>query len=111
METIILFSLLSTALFYLGSRAKITSWLWSRYPKPVTEFMDCSACSGFWYGVLIAVTFGRRYDLTYLGLDPYDLWTPILVGLGSMTLTPIVGGLMQAGFEALGSVIGGSDGG
>lgn len=103
--TFILFSILASSFFYLGARATITGWLWSRYPPPLARFADCSACSGFWYGVLLAVTIGRRYGLSYLGLDPFDLWTPILVGFGTLTTTPIVAGLMQAGFEQLGSAV------
>lgn len=110
MNTILLFSILSAALFYLGSRAMITRAIWSRYPRALASFMDCSACSGFWYGVLLSITIGRRYALSYLGLDPYDVFTPILVGLGCIAVTPIVAGLMQAGFEQLGSAVGGNDG-
>jgi hypothetical protein len=110
MQIFVLYSILSAALYYLGSRAVITRALWSRYPAWLAHFMDCSACSAFWYGIAISVTIGRRYGLSYLGLDPYDLFTPLLVGLGCLTITPIVGGFMQAGFEQLGSAVGGGNG-
>lgn len=105
MNALLLYSILSAALFYLGSRALITRTLWSRYPAPLAHFMDCSACSGFWYGVALAITIGRHYGLDFLGLDPYDVFTPIVVGLGCLTLTPIVAGLAQAGIEQLGSAV------
>lgn len=93
----------TVALFYLGSRATITSWLWSRYPRWLASFMDCAACSGFWYGLILALTVGRWEHISYFG--HYDGVTPLLVALGAMVWTPIVGGLMQWGFEHLGSAV------
>jgi hypothetical protein len=104
MYTPLLFSLLSASLFYLGSRALITRRLWSLYPPRLAAFMDCSACTGFWWGLVIAVTVGRSYDLAYIGLSGLSWLTPVVVGLCSIVLTPIAAGLMQAGLDKLGTI-------
>jgi hypothetical protein len=103
MELLIVYALLTSSAFYLGSRAVITSWLWGRYPKRLARFMDCAACSGAWYGA------GFSYLANVLGYPSSgplaEWWSPILVGLCSIVWTPIVAGLMQAGFERLGTVV------
>lgn len=104
--TFILFSILACSMYYLGSRATVTSWLWSRYPASFARFMDCPACSGFWYGVWLSVTIGRLCGLSYLGLDPYSPLTPFLVGLCTLTTTPIVAAIMLAAFDRVGSAVG-----
>jgi hypothetical protein len=106
--SLLIYALLTPSLFYLGSRAVITSWLWSRYPPKLAKFMDCSACSGFWYGVLVSAVL-RLPVPVYSGLR--SEFIPLLVGLCAIVWTPIVGGIMQAGFERLGSVIGEDDDG
>jgi len=105
MMTLLLYTLLSSALFYLGSRALVTRWLWSRYPAWLVGFMDCAACTGFWYGFFAALTLGRHEGLAVLGLAA-DAWlTPPIVGLCTLVLTPIGAGLMQRGLDSLGSVV------
>jgi hypothetical protein len=97
--------LLSTALFYLGSRAKITSWLWSQYPPGLARFMDCSACTGFWWGLLLSAQLDLTVSLTSLPM-PFGLvgpFAPFMVGLVSLVLTPIVAGWMQRGLENVGT--------
>lgn len=92
--------LITTALYYLGSRALITSWLWSRYPQRLARFMDCAACTGFWYGLGVTLVLGSSV--------PFDVPTwgvPIIVGLCSMVWTPLVAALMQIALERLGSVV------
>lgn len=44
MNGLILYPMLTTALYYLGARAMITKFIWSRYPKWLDKFMLCSAC-------------------------------------------------------------------
>jgi len=105
MSSIVLYPLLSTALFYLGSRAMITQWLWSRYPPRLARFADCSACTGFWWGLILALVLGRHEHLNLLELDAEDFWTPIVAGLCSMVWTPIVAGVMQRGFDSVGSAV------
>jgi hypothetical protein len=103
--SIILYMLVTPALYYLGARAMITSWLWIRYPAKLSLFMDCSACSGTWYGVIVGIVGGYYLDLSFLDL-PGDAWTTIVaVALCSMTWTPIIAALMQWGFEMLGSAV------
>jgi hypothetical protein len=105
MQTALLISLLSAGMFYLGSRAIITRWLWSKYPLPLAKFFDCSACSGCWYGMLLAATLGRYLDLAYLGLSCREWLAVPVIGLASIVTTPIIAGIMQAGFERLGSAV------
>lgn len=105
MQTLLLYSLLSASLFYLGSRAVITSWLWARYPFWLSSFMDCAACSGTWYGAAIAYVGGHYLGLSFMGL-PSDSWAAIpIVALVSTSTTPIVAGLVQRGFDVLGSAV------
>lgn len=100
-----LYTLLATALFYLGSRAKITSWLWSRYPHDFASFMDCSACTGFWWGFFAHLTIGVYYDCAIGPMPANHPATPIVVGLCTLVLTPMVAGLMQRGLELTGSAV------
>lgn len=103
--SIILYALVTPALFYLGSRAVISRPLWSRYPAPLARFADCSACTGFWYGALAGAFGGYYLDLPFLGLEGASPITVLLVGLCSMTWTPIIASRVQLGFEALGSAV------
>lgn len=109
MITIGLYAVLAAACFYLGSRAKITEAIWSLYPTSVARFMDCPACTGFWWGVIWAATLGRWHDLDAGLLKADESATPILVGLIMVVLVPIVTGLHQWGLERTGSAI--EDGG
>jgi hypothetical protein len=110
MQTLILYALLTSSMFYLGSRAVVTRFLWSRYPAGFAAFMDCSACSGTWYGLVVAFTGGYVFHLSFMGL-PGESWaTAAIVALCSMTWTPIVAGFMQRGFDTLGSAVSESDG-
>lgn len=109
MLTTLMFVALSTAFYYLGSRAVITQWLWSRYPSKLATFMDCPACSGFWYGVILAIVFGwfsiGGYDQAPLGLDPHAFTTPIIVGLSSLFWTPIGAAIIHKAIEVNGSAV------
>jgi hypothetical protein len=104
MVVLILFSLISTALFYLGSRALITRWLWSQYPQWLSHFMDCAACVGTWWGFVLAFVFGHYYNWAILGLHPHQWFTVALTGLALEVTTPIVAGLMQRGLDYTGTV-------
>lgn len=93
MNTLIIYVLLTTAIYYLMSRALITKFLWSRYPNILDQYFLCAACSGFLYGGAVALAIGWTQDLPFLGL-PGQFWvTPIIVGLCSMVWTPILGRL------------------
>lgn len=100
--TLLLYTLLTTALYYLGARALITRWLWTRYPAWFDQFMDCAACVGFWWGFILAATIGRVAKLDLLMLPSWGLLTPIAAGLCTLVLTPIMAGLMHKGLQALG---------
>jgi hypothetical protein len=103
MEVLFVYSLLTSALFYLGSRAKITQVLWSKYPPWLASWADCAACSGAWYGFAVGlVASNSGADLPRI-LTQW--WSPLIVGLCSIVWTPIVAGFMQAGFERLGTTI------
>ncbi|MGH7178283.1 MAG: hypothetical protein ACREJC_12960 [Tepidisphaeraceae bacterium] len=104
MEILAVYALITAALFYLGSRALITRWLWSRYPPGFAKFMDCAACSGFWYGLIVGAidTWGIKVGPQVFGREWY---APVIVALCSVVWTPIVAGYMQLGFERLGSVV------
>lgn len=108
--TLFFYSILCAAMFYLGSRAKITSFLWSRYPPSVAAFADCAACSGFWYGFMANVILGDGTE--YTGMVPtladyanHRMQNALLTGLAMIVLVPIVAGLMQRGLENVGSAI------
>ena len=105
MYTVPLYSMLAAAAYYVGSRAKITSWLWSRYPSGLAAFMDCAACSGAWYGLIISLTVGRHFELRYAGLSPYDWMTHFVVMASSIVTTPITAGLMQWGLDHVGTAV------
>ena len=103
--SVFFYPILTAALFYLGSRAKITWWLHSRYSPGFLAFMDCSACTGFWYGAILAQTLGRASPVT-IGAVP--IATPVgtlTVALCSLVLTPMVAALHHLALEALGSVV------
>lgn len=103
MTALVLYALLSTAMWYLGSRALITSAIWSRYPPRFASFMDCSACTGFWWGYVFAFVVGRHADLLFIGLPADAPYTPFVVGLCMIAIVPIGAGLMQWGLWQAGS--------
>ena len=110
MLTFIIYALISTAFYYLGSRAEITRAVWSRYPSPIARFMDCPACSGTWYGLLLALTLGRYQALGFLGLDPLAWFTPIVVAACTMVTTPLLAALMTHAMLVNGTAVDLSDG-
>ena len=99
MTTVLLYALLTTAIYYLGARAELTRAIWSRYPKWLDRILSCAACSGTWYGVVVSFIF--RQD--YLGLPGYQLRTALVVGLASCVLTPIGSFLMVESLIRLGN--------
>lgn len=98
---IIVYALLTSAAHYLGSRAMITRWLWSRYPPRLARFFDCAACSGFWYGLAAAAIL--RVPLPSIRLPEWG--SCMVIALCSIVWTPLVAGFMQASFERLGSAV------
>lgn len=100
MTGLVLYPLLSAALYYLGSRATITSFVWCHYPPKFAKFMDCSACTGFWYGLGLSIAL----QLEVLSLDVTRWYAPIVIGLCSLVWTPIVAQIMDSALYRLGSI-------
>lgn len=105
MTAVVVYPLICAALFYLGSRAVITSWLWSRYPQPLAKFLDCAACAGTWYGAGVAAFGGLVLDLDFLTLDGQAPTTWVIVGLCAMIWTPIVASWQSNALNTLGSAV------
>jgi hypothetical protein len=89
-NTVLLYLSVTSALYYLGARALITRWIWSKYPSWLDSYMFCAACSGFAYGVGVSFAIGWTQNLEFFGL-PGRFWlTPVVSGLASMVWTPIL---------------------
>lgn len=99
MTMLVLYAILSTTLWYLGSRAVITRALWSRYPHGVASFMDCPACTGFWWGTILALCARLTSIVPDTGLHP------MIVGLASIFLTACGAGIMQHALTIAGSAV------
>lgn len=84
MIALVVYPLVTTALYYLGAWALITRWLWSRYPPVLGALMTCAACSGFWYG--LAAGWALRDALPFPGGPRLGV---VLAGLCSMVWTPV----------------------
>ena len=98
MSTLLLYVLVTSALYYLGADANITYPVRSRLPDAVNRFLLCPACSGFWYGFAIG-TYGALRGWSFLGLAPGE--AQVAAGLGAMIWTPLVAALH---LQALGAV-------
>jgi hypothetical protein len=97
--TPILYGLVASSLYYLGSRAKITEFLWSHYPPAFDRFMMCAACTGFWWGLGAAFVIGWWHELPFLLLPGRYWMTPVVVALTSVVLTPVFGALHLRALE------------
>jgi len=98
--TAILYVTLTTGLYYLMARAKVTQAIWSRYPSWLDYWATCAACAGFWYGIACGVL-GVWLDLPLFGLDPDHPVTVLSAGILGMVWTPIVAFVMVYGWERL----------
>lgn len=77
------------ALFFLGDRAVITRFIWSRYPAWLASLRRCAACSGFWDMLIFSVFL--RYGLgVALPILPNSTWCPLLLALCSIITTPLL---------------------
>jgi hypothetical protein len=97
----LLYAMLTGAAYYLAARAQITRAIWRRYPNWLDKFMACAACSGFWYGVIAALTVGRHFSFEFLGIDAASPAMPVVVGLCSIIWTPVVAWLHLSAIERL----------
>lgn len=89
MTIAILYGTLTAFAYYIGARAKITEWLWSRYPAWLDYWMVCPACIGFWYGLGCGFL-GAYYDWPLFGLDPDHWLTVLIAGAIGTVWTPII---------------------
>lgn len=110
MRALLFYSVLSAALFYLASRAMITSWLWKRYPPSIARFFDCAACTGFWFGFWLSLVFGDVWGQIFtVGMQASDGWRllleSVLTGLVTMITTPIVAAIQDQAMQVLGSTV------
>jgi hypothetical protein len=105
--TLVIYPLLCVAAFYLLAQARITEPIWSRYPDRLDAFMQCSACTGFWYG-LGCGALGWAQDWNFLLLDGRDWLTPLIVAFCGIVWTPI---LARVHTEALYVLSGGDNDG
>lgn len=104
MTTLLLYPLVSVALYYLGARALITRPLWSRYPAWFDGLMTCASCSGFWYNLGLAALFGYWKRWSFMGLPGNDPLTIGLVGLCGIVWTPVVAAVQIRALEMTGLV-------
>lgn len=89
LRPLILYPLICVALYYLGARAQITRWAWSRYPAWLDKLTLCPACSGFWYGLACGAA-GAALQWPFLGLDGRDPVAIVAVGLCAIVWTPVI---------------------
>lgn len=102
MLSIIFLVTVPVATFFLGSRATITGFLWSRYPRWLGRLRDCAACSGFWDTLLLALflRFGLGVPLPIL---PDSDWCPLLLALVGVVTTPLIAAAHARSLNDLGS--------
>ena len=100
---VLLYPLITAMFYYLGARAMITQWLWSRYPPWLDHFMMCSACTGVWYGAAVAAVGGYGLGVPFVGLAGDHWSTVIVVALCSGVWTPFMSLAHIKALEALGS--------
>jgi len=87
MSSLVLYCVITTALYYLGYYAAITRCFWSRYPTWLKHLMGCPACIGFWWGIGCGAL-GWWLQLPFLGLPARHPVTVAAVGLGALVWTP-----------------------
>jgi hypothetical protein len=100
MTTAFLYLTLCTAAYYLVARAKITSFLWRRYPAWLEYWVLCAACSGLWYGLGCAAL-GYHYDLPLFGLPPDSALGVVSAGALGMVWTPVAAYAMVYAWSGL----------
>lgn len=103
MSALILYALLTPALWYLFSRAVLTERLWSWYEKKFPrfgEFMKCAACAGTWWGFVVGAFGHKVLDLRFLEID--SRWSFLLVGLCAMWWTPVLAAVHDRAMRWLG---------
>lgn len=88
MEAVAVYLCATPALYHLGARAKLTEPIWSLWSGTgFDRFMNCAACSGFWYGLLVALL-GHILGWTFLGAHAW--WTIPTVAVCAIVTTPLL---------------------
>ena len=98
--SLILYGTLCAATYYLVARAKVTSFLWRRYPRWLAYWTDCSACSGTWYALGWAFV-GQHFNVSHLGLPGPDWFGYVLAAAIGMVWTPVFAWLQTYAWTAL----------
>lgn len=92
MTTLVLYALLTGSIAYVVGWSSLMAAprdaLEERWPA-LGRYLVCPFCTGFLYGLGLALVLGRWQDLPYLGLAG-DAWvTPLVVAVCSILTTPI----------------------
>lgn len=89
MTDLLAFSAIVAFLYYLGARAELTRWLWSRYPKWIDALAMCPRCSGWWIGLVAG--------FVVLPPSPASSWWAqhLWAGVYGLVINPIVFGAMM----------------
>jgi hypothetical protein len=90
MEVLALYVILCTGASFLLARAKITEWLWSKYPAWLDYYLSCTACSGFALGVGCAAIGGWCFDFDFLSFPAHSWMAVLASGCAAMVLVPIL---------------------
>lgn len=100
MEAVAVYAVATPALFHLGARAKLTQPIWSLWDDTAFgRFMNCAACSGFWYGLLVA-TIGYILGWTFFGAHAW--WAIPTVAVCSIVTTPLLAAAHERALHQLG---------
>jgi hypothetical protein len=103
LHALVLYVLLTPALFYLFSRATITKPLWSWYERKFPrfgEFASCPACIGTHFGFACGIFGHELLELPFLGID--SRLSFLLVGLCASIWTPIVAAAHERALRYIG---------
>ncbi len=99
---IVFLFLIPVATFFLGSRAMITQFLWSRYPRWLDSLRECAACSGFWDTLILAL-FLRYVIGAPLPILPNSNWCPLLLALCGVVTVPLIASMHDRALQDLGA--------
>lgn len=93
LQQVALFAILCAVIHWFIARSSIMRWFWSRATGGLAELLECPACSGFWIGLLL--------DVTYISpLGPPTTWTdPLLSGALGIFFTPLAEAVLLWGLE------------
>lgn len=104
MNALVLYPLLTVALYYLGARAMITRffWEWTERDLPkLGAFLGCAACAGTWFGAFVGAFGYGILGWRFLGVDGALLNT-ILPAACAMVWTPILAAVHDRAMRELG---------